>query len=246
MSENTNAVTDLAKLADWEEEITANPEANPFIPPTQPPVPEDTYVCRITFAKPGEGKTRWNTGQKTAEGKTKKWLHTALQVEIIKGEYNTRKTRDGYVSTMLMKNGASKVMGVTKALGGKTVASDTNKGITHKDQAMCLEKVIGDSGAIGQVSLLWEATFYCKIGDTTINITKDMIKSGGSDRITGCTSSEWPKDDAGNPLTSFNKDMVIEIEVEDDEGDGESSMKEFKVKAIASVRNIVVDYKPAN
>jgi len=237
---------DLDNLENFvnEDEAKADPEANAFIPPAPPLVPPGVYLTRWKFREE-QPKKHWGEGRKKTDNGEKRWAFTFLRGEVIEGEENTKKLDSGYVSTMLFKNGASKVMGIVKALGGKVVASDESKGVTHKDQCMALERTIGGSGAICRVSVDYEATFYTKIGDQTVNITDDAIVEGGPARITGTSSGDWPKEEKDGklvPKMSWEKPMKIRVTVEDD--DGGEVVKEIKVTAKSSVRNVVLDFKP--
>lgn len=166
-----------------------------------PPVPESSegYMVKLTFTEKERGK-HWKL---TKKDDGREWAHTSLQMQIMEGEYQDRKFFDRYVSTMVMKNGASRVSSIVNALGG-SIDPKLQAANPDKAQMIALEQLIGE-GLVCRVFNKWEAQFSTKEGEGD----NASYTQYGKLTIRGANSTNWPKNADGTPATQF------EIHLED-------------------------------
>lgn len=202
MSDTTNFVD----LSQFEEPIAGSDE-KVFDPNATGgsfrPVPEDTYVGRLSFAS-DKVDEQWSVKKDATTGKPQ-WLHTALRVEILEGDYEGRKVRDGYVSTMVMNDGSTAVNKILHALGQPVTAEEIAQHGAHKAQAIKLNEVLAGEPTV-RITTQWQAKFLVE-GDNGKKVTvktHDDKKNKEVDlMLRGANKSSWPKDDKGSPRHEF-------------------------------------------
>ena len=179
-----------------EGEVTFDPAATASGPP---PIPENKegYPVKITFAEQDLNK-QWN--RKDENGRPK-WLYTALVCEVLSGDYEGRKIRDGYVSTMVSPiDHTTAVNRICQALGQGVTADEVAQYGEHISQAKKLTDIV-NAGVPAKIFVQWQAKWLVEVdGGKKEALTDDNDKPL---MIRGASKSNWPKDDKGNPKTTF-------------------------------------------
>lgn len=201
MSEQTNFIN----LSQFEEPIIQGD--TPVFDPAATgggfrPVPENPkgYLCRLKFVKESPGE-QWAAKK---DGEQPLWLYTSLVAEILEGDYEGRKIRDGYVSTMTMNDGSTAVNKVLHALGEPVTAEEVAQFGAHRAQAIKLSKVLAGEPTV-KVFVQWTAKWLTEEDGKKVTVKVHDEKKGKYVDlvIRGASKSAWPKDNKGEPKVEF-------------------------------------------